>query len=51
MEQAFTLRRYYLPHEDDDLQNLARAVWLDKREQKRMEVAVQNAVGNLFSSK
>ncbi|WP_208950178.1 hypothetical protein [Rahnella sp. ChDrAdgB13] len=25
-----TLRRYYLPHEDDTEENLARALWLDE---------------------
>ncbi|WP_436410951.1 DUF6890 family protein [Vibrio hepatarius] len=51
IEQALTLRRYYLPGEGDDEQNLARAMWLEKRERKRMEVAVQNAIANLFNRK
>ncbi|HHQ6595638.1 DUF6890 family protein [Serratia fonticola] len=28
LEQYFTLRRHYLPHEGDDPMSLARAAWL-----------------------
>ncbi|MFD3222410.1 DUF6890 family protein [Rahnella aceris] len=30
LEQYLTLRRYYLPHEDDTEESLARALWLDE---------------------
>ncbi|WP_372086208.1 DUF6890 family protein [Vibrio amylolyticus] len=51
IEQAFTLRQHYFPNGEDDEQTLARAMWLDKRELKRTEVAVQNAIANLFNKK
>ncbi|MEI7161019.1 DUF6890 family protein [Pectobacterium versatile] len=28
LEQYMTLRRHYLPHDDDDAMSLARAAWL-----------------------
>ncbi|MGY5721247.1 DUF6890 family protein [Vibrio cincinnatiensis] len=48
IEQALTLRRHYLPNEDDDPQNLARALWLDKHEKERMEIALGTAIAKLF---
>ncbi|WP_441351334.1 DUF6890 family protein [Vibrio sp. V19_P1S1T109] len=48
LEQAFALRRYYFPNEDDDEQNLARALWLEKHERERMEIAVGTAIAKLF---
>ncbi|MGO2258560.1 MAG: DUF6890 family protein [Hafnia alvei] len=30
MEQYLTLRRYYLPLEDDSEESLSRALWLDE---------------------
>ncbi|MGK0603013.1 DUF6890 family protein [Yokenella regensburgei] len=30
LEQYLTLRRYYLPHEEDSEESLARAIWLDE---------------------
>jgi hypothetical protein len=30
LEQYLTLRRYYLPHEEDTEESLARAMWLDE---------------------
>lgn len=30
LEQYLALRRYYLPHEDDDEESIARAIWLDE---------------------
>ncbi|WP_019615479.1 DUF6890 family protein [Psychromonas ossibalaenae] len=47
-EQALTLRRHLLPGEDDQPQNLARAMWLDTHLYKRQEIAVANAIGKLF---
>ncbi|WP_439333240.1 DUF6890 family protein [Vibrio viridaestus] len=43
------MRRHYFPYEDDDPQNLARAIWLDKHEKERMEIAVKSAIAGLFS--
>ncbi|WP_425353157.1 DUF6890 family protein [Pectobacterium parvum] len=42
IEQALTLRRHYLPHEPDDIDNLARAVWLDNSNWEKMRIAVAN---------
>ncbi|MEN3260714.1 hypothetical protein AAH678_30635 [Sodalis endosymbiont of Spalangia cameroni] len=39
-----TLRRYYLPHEDDSPDNLARAVWLDNRHWEHTGIAVANGI-------
>ncbi|ECN0101381.1 DUF6890 family protein [Kluyvera intermedia] len=30
LEQYLALRRYYLPHETDDEESIARALWLDE---------------------
>ncbi|WET40518.1 DUF6890 family protein [Citrobacter enshiensis] len=30
LEQYLALRRYYLPHENDDEESIARAIWLDE---------------------
>ncbi|WP_419177929.1 DUF6890 family protein [Photobacterium halotolerans] len=43
-----TLRRHLLPEEDDDPQNLARALWLDKHLCERQQIATINALGKLF---
>jgi Zn-dependent peptidase ImmA (M78 family) len=40
---VLALRRHYLPHEDDDIDSLARALWLDKQSSERLAHAV--AVG------
>ncbi|WP_370738773.1 DUF6890 family protein [Vibrio quintilis] len=42
------MRRFYLPTLDDDPQNLARALWLDKHEHERQKLAVMSAVAELF---
>ncbi|EJH67123.1 MULTISPECIES: DUF6890 family protein [Vibrio] len=42
------MRRHYLPNEDDDPQNLARALWLDKLDKERTEYAVMSAISKLF---
>ncbi|XYQ55567.1 DUF6890 family protein [Pectobacterium carotovorum] len=44
IEQALTLRRHYLPHEPDDNDNLARAVWLDNSHWEKMHIAVANGI-------
>ncbi|EJP0286017.1 hypothetical protein NVA10_003339 [Salmonella enterica] len=30
LEQYLAMRRYYLPHEADDEESIARALWLDE---------------------
>ncbi|WP_375754144.1 DUF6890 family protein [Vibrio sp. HN007] len=42
------MRRHYLPNEEDDAQNLARALWLDKHICEREEVSIRSAIGKLF---
>ncbi|WP_420029159.1 DUF6890 family protein [Photobacterium halotolerans] len=39
----------YFPGESDEPQNLARALWLDKHEKERTEIAVMAAISRLFS--
>ncbi|MEH0833314.1 DUF6890 family protein [Pectobacterium cacticida] len=43
-----TLRRHYLPHEPDDIANLARAVWLDNSHWEKMHIAVANGIALAF---
>ncbi|WP_375537745.1 DUF6890 family protein [Vibrio crassostreae] len=49
LEQAFALRRHFLPNELDDEQSLSRAIWLDKNQFERSERAVMSAISRLFS--
>ncbi|GLY60103.1 MULTISPECIES: DUF6890 family protein [Pectobacterium] len=49
IEQALTLRRHYLPHEPDDIDNLARAVWLDNSNWEKMRIAVANGIALAFN--
>ncbi|WP_267905883.1 DUF6890 family protein [Marinomonas transparens] len=39
----------YLPHEDDTLENLGRALWLEGRELERQTAAVANGINKAFS--
>ncbi|WP_434091633.1 DUF6890 family protein [Serratia marcescens] len=48
IEQALTLRRYYLPAENDSSENLARAIWLDNRYWENMRVATANGISLAF---
>lgn len=43
------LRRHYLPHEDDDLDSLARAIWLDKYHAQRDTRAVAEGIAAAFN--
>jgi len=42
------LRRHYLPQENDDPENLARAVWLDNRHWENQRIAVANGIALAF---
>ncbi|WP_409077629.1 DUF6890 family protein [Psychromonas sp. SR45-3] len=42
------LRRHLLPNENDEIENLASALWLDNHLYERQEIAVANAIGKLF---
>ncbi|MGO2409047.1 hypothetical protein [Pseudoalteromonas sp.] len=45
------LRRHFLPHEQDDEQNLARAGWLYKNQRENLENIITNAVCKAFGGK
>ncbi|MFH0274890.1 DUF6890 family protein [Vibrio jasicida] len=42
------LRRHYLPHEKDDIDNLARAIWLDEHHQELLAMAVNKGIAKSF---
>ncbi|MCF5758993.1 hypothetical protein K3H45_03665 [Aeromonas veronii] len=43
------LRRHYLPHDDDDIDSLARAIWLDKHVRESNATAVAEGIANAFN--
>ncbi|WP_429134271.1 DUF6890 family protein [Aeromonas hydrophila] len=43
------LRRHLLPHEDDELDNLARALWLEKRQGEQLTRAVAEGIAYAFN--
>ncbi|MFQ2451176.1 DUF6890 family protein [Aeromonas caviae] len=43
------LRRYYLPHEDDDLDSLARAMWIDKHHRESNAAAVAEGIAKALN--
>ncbi|MFC5706875.1 hypothetical protein MNZ22_16070 [Aeromonas encheleia] len=43
------LRRHYLPHEEDDLDSLARALWFDKHYRETLAHAVAQGIANAFN--
>ncbi|WP_443084052.1 DUF6890 family protein [Vibrio sp. V37_P2S8PM304] len=42
------LRRHYLPHENDDIENLARAMWLDEHHHESLTLAVNQGIVKSF---
>ncbi|MCA6222747.1 MULTISPECIES: DUF6890 family protein [Photorhabdus] len=38
------MRRHYLPNENDNKDNLARAIWLDNRYWENMRIATANGI-------
>ncbi|WP_392551239.1 hypothetical protein RHO14_07010 [Orbus wheelerorum] len=42
------LRRHYLPSEDDSIESLARAAWLDNRNAEILRASVANGIGLAF---
>ncbi|QDL30633.1 hypothetical protein EGO53_26935 [Serratia liquefaciens] len=48
IEQALTLRRHYLPNENDSTENLARAIWLDNRYWENNAISVANGISLAF---
>ncbi|MFQ2227350.1 DUF6890 family protein [Aeromonas hydrophila] len=49
LEQVLALRRHYLPHEGDELDTLARALWLDKHHAQRLAHAVAEGIATAFN--
>ncbi|WP_410489774.1 DUF6890 family protein [Aeromonas veronii] len=49
LEQALALRRHYLPHDDDDIDSLARAIWLDKHVRESNAAAVAEGIAKAFN--
>ncbi|MGY3878182.1 DUF6890 family protein [Aeromonas enteropelogenes] len=49
LEQALALRRHYLPHDDDDIDSLARAIWLDKHVRESHTAAVAEGIAKAFN--
>lgn len=43
------LRRHYLPHEPDDEEALARAIWLDKQHQENTSNAIAAGIAKAFN--
>ncbi|WP_422614171.1 DUF6890 family protein [Aeromonas rivipollensis] len=43
------LRRYYLPNEEDDLDSLARAIWLDKQHRESNATAVAEGIAKALN--
>ncbi|WP_422120011.1 DUF6890 family protein [Morganella morganii] len=48
LEQAVALRRHYFPHDNDDEENLARAIWFDNKYWENMRIAVANGIALAF---
>lgn len=46
-----TLRRHWLPHENDEAINLARALWLQQQQDERLVIATANGVSKAFNGK
>ncbi|HAT04155.1 MULTISPECIES: DUF6890 family protein [Aeromonas] len=49
LEQVLALRRHYLPHEEDDLDSLARALWFDKHARDTLAFAVAQGIAKAFN--
>ncbi|MGL5496390.1 MAG: DUF6890 family protein [Aeromonas sobria] len=43
------LRRHYLPHDDDDLDSLGRALWLDKHSREHTAAAVADGIAKALN--
>ncbi|WP_425340200.1 DUF6890 family protein [Cronobacter sakazakii] len=48
LDQYLILRRHYLPAGQDNIDDIAAAIWLDNRYWANMSVAVANGVGIAF---
>ncbi|WP_421174675.1 DUF6890 family protein [Aeromonas enteropelogenes] len=43
-----TLRRHYLPHDDDSTESLARALWLHRQQREQQLDAVAGGIAKAF---
>ncbi|ECO4764963.1 hypothetical protein FX500_19835 [Salmonella enterica] len=48
LEQYLILRRHYLPHGQDSVDDIAAAIWLDNRHWEYTGIAVANGVAKAF---
>ncbi|WP_409196968.1 DUF6890 family protein [Enterobacter ludwigii] len=48
LDQFLILRRHYLPHGEDSIDDIAAAVWLDNRQWENMRIAVANGISTAF---
>ncbi|WP_416359117.1 DUF6890 family protein [Enterobacter hormaechei] len=48
LDQYLILRRHYLPHGEDSIDDIAAAVWLDNRQWENMRIAVANGISTAF---
>ncbi|WP_413783758.1 DUF6890 family protein [Siccibacter colletis] len=48
LAQYLILRRHYLPIGEDNIDDIAAAVWLDNRYWENMTIAVANGIGTAF---
>ncbi|WP_430624135.1 MULTISPECIES: DUF6890 family protein [Providencia] len=44
LEQFIALRRHYYPHDNDEIDSLARAAWLNNQHWENMRIAVANGI-------
>ncbi|EPN2627920.1 DUF6890 family protein [Salmonella enterica] len=48
LEQYLILRRHYLPHGQDSVDDIASAIWLDNRHWENTRIAVANGISTAF---
>jgi hypothetical protein len=46
---VFALKAHYLPHEPDNAENYARALWLHKHHSEALTMAVANGIAKAFN--
>ncbi|WP_449549617.1 DUF6890 family protein [Lelliottia nimipressuralis] len=48
LDQYLILRRHYLPHGEDSIDDIAAAVWLDNRFWENMRIATASGISTAF---
>ncbi|EPB7429647.1 DUF6890 family protein [Salmonella enterica] len=48
LEQYLILRRHYLPHGQDSVDDISAAIWLDNRHWENTRIAVANGISTAF---